>query len=73
MDEKNLQGRGRFFYPSVNCGPVNNAKSKALLEFQPTKLETAIQETVDFFKSANVFVGQKKKVDKKVKKATEVK
>lgn len=57
----------------MNCGPINNSKSKAVLSFEPTPIERAIQETVDFFADADKFTTQKKKVEKKIKKAIEVK
>ena len=44
-----------------------------LLGFKPTKIEDAILETVNFFKTADKFTSHRKKVDKKVKKASEVK
>ena len=73
MNESNLSGRGKFFYPSVDCGPINNSKAKSLLGFQPSKIENAITKTVDFFSTADKYSVEYKKVTAKVSKAFKIK
>jgi len=33
IDENDLTRAGKFFYPSVECGPISNEKVKRLLNF----------------------------------------
>jgi hypothetical protein len=63
-----VKGRTKFFYPSVDCGPINNSKAKQVLGFTPTPLEGAIQETVDFFLNARKFAIEKNKMKRKLEK-----
>lgn len=63
-----IKGRTKFFYPSVDCGPINNSKAKQVLGFTPRPIEEAIQETVDFFLNAHKFVIEKNKMTKKLEK-----
>lgn len=46
IDENDMVKSGKFFYPSVECGPISNALSKELLNFKPTDINIAIKNTV---------------------------
>ena len=73
MDESFLEGKGKFFYPSVDCGPINNLKAKSILNFQPSSIEEAIQKTVDFYLNAEEYTVEFKKVNNKLKKVFKIK
>ena len=68
-----MEGKGSFFYPSVECGPINNLKSKQILGFKPTNVYEAIKKTCQFFKTAEGFTNENKKATKKVNKAVKLK
>jgi hypothetical protein len=46
IDENDMVKSGKFFYPSVECGPISNTLSKELLNFKPTDINIAIKNTV---------------------------
>lgn len=68
-----MKGKGSFFYPSVECGPISNQKAKKILKFKPSKIDEAIKKTVDFFKNAEMYTTESKKAMKKVNKAILIK
>ena len=72
IDEKDLISSGKFFYPSVECGPLNNSKAKKLLNFKSIEIETAIKETVKFFKQAEKYMTEFKKARSKYQKAYDI-
>ena len=39
LDEKDLVKGGKFFYPSVECGPISNLKAKNYLNFKSSSLD----------------------------------
>jgi len=49
VTEKELGQNGKYFLPSVDCGPVNNDFCKELTGFKPTSLEAALKKTLDFY------------------------
>lgn len=51
LDENDLVRLRKFFYPSVECGPISNQKAKEVLGFQSSCLEKAVKTTFLFFKS----------------------
>jgi nucleoside-diphosphate-sugar epimerase len=70
IDEKKLVKAGKFFYPSVECGPLNISKAKTQLGFVPSKLDDALRETCEFFDKANdVYFAEFKKAHEKFLKA----
>lgn len=70
IDEKKLIKAGKFFYPSVECGPLNISKVKSQLGFVPTKLDDALRETYNFFDKGNdTYFAEFKKAHEKFLKA----
>lgn len=72
IDERDLIKAGKFFYPSVECGPLSNAKAKKYLHFTSTNINEAIQETIVFFNTAEGYTAELKKAKTKLSKACEV-
>ena len=46
IDENDMVKSGKFFYPSVECGPISNSLSKEMLNFNPSDINIAIKNTV---------------------------
>lgn len=73
IDENELTKSGKFFYPSVECGPISNEKAKKLLNFESTDFEQAIKETVQFFQKSMDFYAENKKATAKYHLAISIK
>lgn len=57
------------FYPSVDCGPVSIEKAQKFLEWKPTALKKALEETSSFFIQAKgKYKEEQRKVEEKIKK-----
>ena len=72
IDERDLIKVGKFFYPSVECGPLSNAKAKQYLQFTSTNINDAIRDTIEFFNGAEQYPVELKKAKSKFSKACEV-
>lgn len=72
IDERDLIKAGKFFYPSVECGPLSNSKAKKYLGFSSTNIFEAVRETIGFFNSADGYNVELKKAKGKFLKACEV-
>jgi len=47
-----LEKAGKFFYPSVECGPLSNDKFKKIFKgFKFNNFERNFKETVEFFEN----------------------
>ena len=46
IDENDMVKSGKFFYPSVESGPISNTLSKEILDFNPTDINIAIKNSV---------------------------
>lgn len=73
VDEKDLIKSGKFFYPSVECGPITNKKAKKMLGFKCTEIDNALEITVEFFKNSENFHVEYKKAVSKYNKACQIK
>lgn len=73
LDENELVRPGKFFYPSVECGPISNQKAKEMLGFQSSSLDEAVKTTVQFFKSHEEFYPENKKATEKFHEAISIK
>lgn len=61
IDENDLTRGGKFFYPSVECGPISNEKAKEMLGFKSSDLNESIKSTIEFFKSKDDHFVENKK------------
>lgn len=67
-DQKLLEGHGKYYYPSVDCGMINIDKAKKQFGWKPTKLRDAVKDTYEFFKDAETYSKELKIAKKKFMK-----
>lgn len=53
--QKDIDGFGKYYYPSVECGHINIEKAKTVLGWKPTQMDEALVDTVAFFLEADKY------------------
>ena len=48
-DQSLLNGHGKYYYPSVDCGYIDIKKAKDNIGWRPSSLQACIVETTKFF------------------------
>ena len=67
-DNTEFKGYGKYFYPSVDCGELSIEKAQKMLDWKPSKLEDALNDTTQFFLTAGKYKKELKIVEKKYSK-----
>lgn len=67
-DNTTFKGFGKYYYPSVDCGYLNIEKAKKILDWTPTDIDEALEETTRFFTAAGKYKKELKIAEKKYSK-----
>ena len=46
IHQNDLDGFGKYFFPSVECGHISIEKAKRVLDWRPSHLEEAMEDIV---------------------------
>ena len=46
IHQNDLDGFGKYFFPSVECGHISIEKAKNLIEWKPSRIEEAMEDIV---------------------------